>query len=219
MLNLTFQLLKLFADGTLTASTVQLLANAAKSDGWGVEDQTAESLAKLGTSGRHVSNCLRDLLRLARKVGMMHGTAEPYYVEVPGANGRPRTVGVCLPHESADILTKRFQPKAFRASDQAWASEVGVGPLLRKWGNDVAVDNVREVFAVGLHADGVSYTTTVRAGNAKSVLVAAWNFISAPEDAHRGMRVLYFALNKASCCNCGCEGCLLIMGVLRSAVR
>ena len=70
MLNLTFQLLRLLADGTLTATSVQLLAAAAKADGWGVGDETALKLAGIGAGGNQPNNCLRDLIRLSQKLGI-----------------------------------------------------------------------------------------------------------------------------------------------------
>ncbi len=64
MLNLSFQLLKLFSEGVLPATTVQLLADAAKKDGWGHDDDFARRLAGIGGSGRYPQNYQRDLLKL-----------------------------------------------------------------------------------------------------------------------------------------------------------
>jgi hypothetical protein len=77
--------------------------------------------------------------------------------------------------------------------------------MLRSWGDEVEVD-ARDVLAVGLHADGVSYSASQRAGSTKSVLAAAWNVISAESPAKRGRRHLFFSLSKALVCDCGCEG-------------
>ena len=66
--------------------------------------------------------------------------------------------------------------------------------------------DTRDVAILGLHAYGVSYTTTTRAGSRKAVLVAAYNVVSATEPLHRGRRCMFFCLSKALSCDCGCEG-------------
>ncbi len=45
MLNLSVQLLKHFAEGTLPATLVQVFASAALADGWGEADDIANQLA------------------------------------------------------------------------------------------------------------------------------------------------------------------------------
>ena len=207
MLNLTFQLLQLFAEVVLPATTVQTIAAAAWEDGWGRGDPIAERLKGLGTNGKFPGNSLRDLLRLVKRLGIGDATPEPYYVTVKTASGAERQVGAFLPHEQLAILVERHGLDAFRLSAPAWSSDTGLGRLVKSWGDapEIQVDG-RDVCAIGFHADGVSYTTTQRAGNSKSVLVASWNVISAPHEAHRGRRALFFAMAKALCCQFGCEG-------------
>ncbi len=94
MLNLTFQLLKLFAEGTLPATLVQALAGAALADGWGQNDEIAKQLAGMGSNGRYTGNVLRDLLRIAKRVGFMDTTPEPYMVKVRGPRNSERTISV-----------------------------------------------------------------------------------------------------------------------------
>jgi hypothetical protein len=53
MQQLTFYLLKLFAEGKLPATTVQLLACAAWEDNWGHTDPIAEKLKGVGSNGAH----------------------------------------------------------------------------------------------------------------------------------------------------------------------
>ena len=98
MLALTFQLLKLFSEGGLSATTLQILCTAALEDGWGVNDPVAQKLARLGNDGRQASHCLRDLMRLLTREGLLGSTPEPYLVKVPGPKGSQRTVSVNLPH-------------------------------------------------------------------------------------------------------------------------
>ena len=99
MLNLSFQLLKLFAEGGLPATTVQKLAAAAWSDGWGVDDDVAKRLAGLGADGTYPGNCLRDLLRMSKVIGIGGSTPEPYMKSVETSGGGYRHGGVFLPHE------------------------------------------------------------------------------------------------------------------------
>ena len=208
MLNLTFQLLKLFAEGSLPATTVQIIAASAFEDGWGDGDPIARRLAGIGASGKFPGNALRDLMRLTKRLGIGDATPDQYYVNVKSARGGERQVGLFLPHEQLSILVEKHGIDAFRMSADGWSSGSGLGRLLQSWGDDPSIQvETRDVCAIGFHADGVSYTTTQRAGNSKSVLVAAWNVISAPQDAHRGRRAMFFALSKALCCQCGCEGC------------
>jgi hypothetical protein len=58
----------------------------------------------------------------------------------------------------------------------------------------------------GVHSDGVQYTSTNRAGGAKSLLVASWNVISASSPKVRNLRQPLFVIRKARLCKCGCSG-------------
>ena len=207
MLNLVFEWLKLFSEGSLPATTVQSVAAAAYADGWGHEDEAATRLAKAGAEGKHPGNCQRDILRLSQDVGLDEDTPAPYFIQVPSAGGLTRQVGVFLPHEQYQLLVGRYGLDACRLSDEDWNSEEAMGPLLRRWGDhpDVELD-CRDLGILGIHADGVSYSSSTRAGSTRSVLVASWNVISAPAAALRGRRCMFFVLSKALCCDCGCEG-------------
>jgi hypothetical protein len=205
MLNLTLQMLKLFAEGGLPATTVQKLAHAAWQDGWGHGDDLAVKLKGVGSSGTQPGNALRDLLRVTKHLGI--GTPEPYLVKVKAAGGEDREVAVFLPHEQVPLAIGRAGLDAYRLSAEAWDSGSGLAELMRAWGDspEVAMDT-RDVLAIGLHADGVCYTANQRPGATKSVLAAAWNIISAESPANRGRRHLFFALAKSLVCDCGCEG-------------
>jgi hypothetical protein len=90
MLKLSFQLLKLFAEGGLSTTSVQILAKAAFDDGWGADDDLAQKLAGLGASGKYSNSCLRDLMRLTKNIGITQVMPEPYVVDVPGKRGTTR---------------------------------------------------------------------------------------------------------------------------------
>ncbi len=109
MLQLSLQLLKLFAEGVLPATSVQILAGAALADGWGVGDGVAEKLARLGASGKHPNNVLRDLVRLSKCLGIAEVMPEPYVVQVPGKAGTFRPVSVILPHEQVHMTVLKVQ--------------------------------------------------------------------------------------------------------------
>jgi hypothetical protein len=203
MLALVFELLKLFAEGTLHARVVQRLAKAALTDGWGAHDELATQLAGLGTSGKHVQNVLRDLLRLSSH--LTNTTPDAYLVEVPGPASTTRIVSVVLPHEQLQKVVEAHGAEQYRTSDRQWAAVVGIGPVLRQWGIDVGID-ARDVLAIGVHADGVSYSSSVRVGAVRGVHVGSWNIISAEAATHRGQRHLSYAIAKRSMCDCGCEG-------------
>ena len=174
MLNLTFQLLKLFAEGSLPATTVQIIAASAFEDGWGDGDPIATRLAGIGASGKFPGNALRDLMRLTKRLGIGDATPDQYYVNIKSASGGERQVGVFLPHEQLSILVEKHGIDAFRMSADGWSSGNGLGRLLQSWGDDPSIQvETRDVCAIGFHADGASYTTTQRAGTSKSVLVAA----------------------------------------------
>ena len=208
MLTLTFQLLKLFAEGTLPATLVQALAAAALADGWGEGDAVALQLASVGSSCRYKQNCLRDLLRIGKRVGMMGTTPDPYLVKVRGPKGSERTIGVVLPHEQLELRIQADGVANYQVSDTTWAATVGIGRILREWGQNVGLepDVARQSLALGFHADGVSYSTSARVGFNRSVNVASWNIVSAEEQLYRGRRHLFYAVCKTSLCDCGCEG-------------
>lgn len=207
MLNLTYQLLKLFSEGDLPATTVQRLAHAAWQDGWGLGDSMAERIKGVGTDGKYPGNCLRDLLRVSQELGIGDDTPLPYLVNVKTTGGAMREVGVFLPHEQLHLSVQHHGIDALRLSDDAWGSASGLADLLRAWGDSPEIGmDTRDALAIGLHADGVCYGANQRPGSTKSVLAAAWNVVSATSPANRGRRHLFFALAKSLSCDCGCEG-------------
>ena len=62
-----------------------------------------------------------------------------------------------------------------------------------------------DVSPLGMHGDGVQYTTSIRAGGAKSVYVASYNYL-AGSSAARARRYVFSVLRKDGCCQRGCEG-------------
>ena len=71
-----------------------------------------------------------------------------------------------------------------------------------------------EVLPLGLHADGVQYTTSVRAGQSKSLFVISWNMLVGPERL-RNHRYIFSVLSNDKLCNCGCDGFHSIQDLFR----
>ena len=126
---------------------------------------------------------MRDIVRAADKAGLMDSLSKPYYVSVPGPRGRPVEVAMFLPHEVYhNIVGKSGGTERWRLPDDRLNEPAGLGALLRTWGDHPSLTQDHELANVaifGLHADAISYTSTMRAGGSKSVLVASWNAISA----------------------------------------
>ena len=201
---LSRELLRLFAKGVLTGTQVQTLAYAAWQDGWGQLDPLARMLAK--PSQTNLKNVALDIIIAARKHGITCTTAEVYHVDLPRNQG---TLGILLPHEVLPNMLAQDGKATWCLNQESLADAAGLGPLLRKWMAHDDVDfsgDVSEVSILGLHCDGVAYTSSVRAGGSKSILVASWNIISAESDRRRNRRQPMFVVRKQRMCRCGCGG-------------
>lgn len=194
-------LLKLYAQGELTGTQVQQMASAAWEDGWGRGDAIAGRLRALGSGGTHVGNITRNLMALARQHNLLSSGAHPYQVQLPGNQGK---VGVFLPHEVAFHIAR---PGLTLTPGQV--AEEPLGRLLQDWGRHGEVNfqgALSEVIVIGLHADGVAYTSSVRAGGQRSIIVGSWNVLSAQDAGDRHQRHVLFILQKDRLCSCGCQG-------------
>ena len=168
MLDLAIELLRLFSNGTLPAVAVQRLAKAAWEDGWGRGDAMAEKLMRAGGAGARSGNAQRDLLRTSQRAGLMEETPDPYYFKAPGPGGTPRGVGCCLPHEQMHKLVDSMGLGAFTLPAETLAAAAGLGSLVTEWtrhpDSTMGGEGAHEVIPLGLHADGVQYTSNLRAG-------------------------------------------------------
>ena len=82
------------------------------------------------------------------------------------------------------MLVQRHGLDAFRLPAAAYYAAEGLGGLLRAWGAkpEIALDT-RDVAVFGFHADGVSYTSSSRAGSSKSVCwwpLGMWCLLESP---------------------------------------
>ena len=205
---LALRLLRLFAAGAIAATEVQALAADAWADGWGRDSDLAKRLARAGGPARHTGNMARDILKAAELAGLMR-TAQPYMFKIPGPNSTEVMVTAFLPHEIYLGLVESAGIEPYCLSPDQLSARTGLGSLMRAWGNraDMTVKHdLAEVGALGMHCNGVQYTTSMRAGGAKSIYVASFNIVSANTAALRGKRHLFFVLSKRRLCDCGCSG-------------
>ena len=204
MAELSKALLRLYARGELAATHVQMLAAAAWADGWGQGDALAQRLASAGQAGAHRGNVTRDIVEGARNAGLMSSGALPYTVELPGGGG---PVCMFLPHE---VLFHEVG----KLGEHCFLDESGmtspIGRLLRQWCGHQDVDvgdcPLSSVGAIGLHCDGVQYTSTMRAGGGRSIIVCSFNMVTGRTAAVRHRRHILFTLRKSRLCDCGCQG-------------
>ena len=218
---LDIALLREFAKGTLTATQVQSLAGAAWADRWGRGCGLSHRLAHAGASGRHGGNCLRDILKAADQAGLMQGMSKPYIIQAPGAKGRVIDITMYLPHEALFYLVQNDggDVETWCLTEEQIQSEVGLGRVLREWLDHPDVSqglNPRRCAIIGMHCDGVQYTSTMRAGGAKSVLVCPFNVISAQQKQRRMKRHLFCLVRKASLCTCGCAGFCTLQAIWKA---
>jgi hypothetical protein len=204
MANLSRKLLELYAKGDLPGTAIFELAQAAFNDGWGHNSRLARRLAHAGGGGLYRQNIPRDIFRAAEAEGLSCTMAQPYNITLSTGH----TVGIFLPHEffpglvSKHGLASLCYDQGFIDNDQYLARD------LRAWAAHDEVQfagNLSGVGVLGLHADAVQYTSSMRAGSGKSVMVCSANVISGQSDAIRGKRQPVFVLSKKKMCKC-CSG-------------
>ena len=200
MAQLTKELLKLFGQGTLSAVEVQKLAEAAYKDGWGTNSFIAKKLVRCGSHGRG-NNTHRDLMTIA--LNYVTYATKPYTIPIQDGG----KLDIFLPHEVVNAVVSQVGLDEVAIGDRLNTDPIG--GVLRTWAshNDVRYQgNLAELTAVGIHYDGLSYTSTNRAGGARSVQVASMNLLSARKEEQRQHRVPLVVLRKGRFCQCGCGG-------------
>ena len=98
-----------FAWGTMPASTVQAIAQAARDDG--LEHPEINDLSDIGTAGIWANNCRRDLLRLLQRDKQIQ-VPKPKYFNVPfkDRKGTIKTMQhpILLPHELLHAIATKY---------------------------------------------------------------------------------------------------------------
>ena len=209
--HLALHILELFGKGELSASQVRGIAAAALDDGWGQGSQLAARLATLGgKEAQQTGHMVRDLITAARGAKLMMTGPKPYNIGLPAVAGTAaKTVMIFLPHEIYACMVPEDGLAQWCLSQEALDAQSGLGPLLKRWAghDDVRFEgDLTTVGMLGMHCDGVSYNTTMRAGGSKGVLVASLNCISAANDGLKRKRHPLFVLQKDKLCDCGCSG-------------
>ena len=202
MASLSAELLRLFALGQLSAVDVQKLAGAAWADGWGQGSVIAKRLYRAGNMGRTAENLSRDVLLVAKS--MIKNSAHPYKHHLQDGS----VVDAFLPHETAATMLQLFGPEALSIGDRIDTEPIG--GVIREWAGhaDVQIppNEAQGVVGFGIHYDGVQYTSTMRAGGAKSIQVASLNVVTARAERVRQIRAPLFIFRKGRFCQCGCQG-------------
>jgi len=202
---LSRKLIALFAKGELSATTVHDIAVSAWEDGWGRNDPLARKLVRAGSDGTNRSHMANDIIAAAEAEGLVCSRAKSYEVEISTGG----TVAMFLPHEFYTDLISSSNLEDWVFSDEELAMGIGLSGQLIEWARDPDVNlqaPLKSVGVMGLHCDGVQYNASVRAGAAKSLLVAAVNMVSAPSVRNRHKRQPLFLLRKDRLCRCGCQG-------------
>ena len=203
--NLRRALLKLFSKRELAATQLLDLASAAYLDGWGHDHRLARKLVAAGRSGRRRNEINEDVIRAAESEGLTSSRSRPYMF--PIATGGE--VLMFLPHEWYPSLVEANPSQWCLAPDVIQGGRQGMAKLLQNWAKheDVQFDgDLSTVGMFGFHADGVQYTSSIRAGGGRSILVGSINVISAATRELKHMRQPLFVLRKTRLCQCGCQG-------------
>ena len=155
-----------------------------------------ERLAKVGTSRTQPSHFVRDIVNVANDFGILSSGAKPYKVDLAGGH----TVWIYLPHEILFHMAMKV--------GRNWALGPGRPQLdrqLHEWATHPDVrfqGDVSTVGIAGIHGDGVTYTSSNRAGGQRSVAVVSMNIISSTDLAVRNQRHILFVVSKSKFCDC-----------------
>jgi hypothetical protein len=168
---LSLELLRLFALGELTAVQVHRLASAAWSDGWGRGCPLGKSLAhlvvKTSVLADPLKNCSRNLFLIVERSDLLASAVQPYATRLPDGSD----LDVYLPHEIYPSVANN-DPSSWCLSSEQVQSDQGFGSLLREWSTHPDVQfggDLAKVAILGFHADGVQYTSSLRAGSGRSM--------------------------------------------------
>jgi hypothetical protein len=206
MANLSVELVRLFALGHLSGNQVQRVASSAWADGWGHGNTLARKLAKPGSTTSN--NMARDVMRAAKEAGIGSTMAQPYVIDLPRGKGK---LGILLPHEVySEMVTKAGGSIAEFVVSEAERDSL-MGKLVRTWcaHPDVQLEGeevVAQVALFGIHADAVSWSTNIRAGIDRKVIVCSWNVVTGAGESVRLKRQPCFVLRSGRLCGCGCGG-------------
>ena len=169
---------------------------------WG-KSTKAEQLATVGTSGLHDQNIQRDILRAAEMSGLVQDLPGPYRFQARGPGGSDKEHSMFLPHETVAAVVETPGNDTHLLSED----DGQLGQLVEEWCRhpDVNMEYPSCVHPIGVFGDGMQYTSSMRAGGAKSVICLTINFLGG-QVHRRSRRYTTCVIAKDSLCDCGCEG-------------
>jgi hypothetical protein len=203
--NLSSLLLRYFAKGELAGTQVYDLAAAAFSDGWGHDDPLSRKLVDVGGGGRYRFRMAKEILGLCESYGIVSQTVHAY--QFPLSTGG--TVSTFLPHEVFAAHAASNDPDSLCFPPDVFASGKGLAGTLARWATHPDVEfrgDISKVTVLGLQADAVQSTSSVRAGGARNIVVVSMNIASAGDIALRSQRMPLMVVKKSRLCKCGCAG-------------
>lgn len=169
--------------------TVHLIQMAHRAGASGLDE-----VRSAATSGRHMQNARRDLIRQFLK-----GTNFPavYWTDIPLWNRDEQILQLepfpfLLPHE----LFAKFLGVQGPGHFQIGYNNPRLEELRQQYCRELQMDPERFI-GLGIHGDGVAHQTS------GSVEVFSWNFLN---EASGGERFLSAVVDKQYCCQCGCSG-------------
>ena len=202
---LSIELLRLFAKGELAGTQLQTLAMAACQDGWGHDDALAFMLAHAGSAGKRRGAVATEVIEAAESLGIICNDSHPYYVKLHDAG----LAQMYLPHEVFTDMVARSDLARWCLTPDQLSTEQGLGKLLKDWGDHPDVEFAEDLGSVailGMHMDGVQYTSSLRAGGARGILVASVNVVSAQSNSDEQVRQPLLVLRKSRLCSVGAVG-------------
>ena len=169
---------------------------------WGVSP-SAKQMALVGTTNNHKGNMQRDIFRAAERSGIVKALPNMYYFKGRCADNTEQQLSCFLPHEIVHTVANSVGVRGLVARPE----DGQLAQLVEEWcgHQDVGVADPSVVMPMGLYGDAMQYTSTMRAGGARSVVAVTMNFLGGPVQVRSRRYILSF-INKARLCNCGCEG-------------
>ena len=146
----------------------------------------------------------KDIIKAAESEGFVCTKAIPYKFDI--ATGGE--ILMWLPHEWYPHMVNDLGFSELCLSAQTLSEGEGLARLLHTWAvnDDVQfAGELSEVGVLGLHCDGVQYTSSMRAGGARSIIVGSMNVRSSC-DRVRQKRQPLLLIRKSRLCTCGCQG-------------
>ena len=145
-------------------------------------------------------------MMLAASSGILKGLPHPYEFKARGPDGTGVGHSMFLVHEILHNERKGQSSNALVLYGDD-VRNTKVGRLIQEWcaHPDANCDCPTDVTPIGVHGDAMQYTSTMRAGDAKSVIAFSFNII-VPKPKVRARRYMLSIIRKESMCNCGCEG-------------